>query len=134
MAVMADALLLALKFIGVVEAGALMESIIVRAVQRAADIFSIDSDRGLGGLQGQDYRPVSVNSAELHLACSFVACFPLLMCPPRLSTVDCRLLEPLVSRVHVFVACCASWLCAVLPLALRMPVRTFVGWEAIVCA
>jgi hypothetical protein len=68
-----DALLLALKFIGAVEAGALMESIspsscvLQRAADHAADIFSIDSDRGLGGLQGQHYRPVSVNSAELHL-------------------------------------------------------------------
>ena len=81
-------------------------------LQRAADIFSIDSDRGLGGLQGQDNRPVSVNSAELHLACSFVACFPLLICPPRLSTVDCRLLEPLtracVRGLPCFlVVCCA---------------------------
>ena len=39
-----------------------------------------------------------------------------------------------LSCVHVFVACCASWLCAVLVLALRMPLRTFVGWEAIVRA
>ena len=62
-----DALLLALKFIGAVEAGALMESIRSCVLQRAADIFSIDSDRGLGGLQGQDHRPVSVNSTELYL-------------------------------------------------------------------
>jgi hypothetical protein len=83
-------------------------------LQRAADIFSKsnDSDRGLGGLQGQDHRPVSVNSAELHLACSFVAWFPLLMCPPRLSTVDRGLLEPLTRAcvrglLCFLVVCCA---------------------------
>jgi hypothetical protein len=37
-----------------------------------------------------------------------------------------------LSRVHVFVACCASWLCAVPLRVLRIPLRTFVGWEAIV--
>jgi hypothetical protein len=56
-----------------------------------------------------------------------------LMCPPRLSTVDRGLLA-LLTRLHVFVACCASWLCAVLLLALRMPLRTLVGWEVIVRA
>ena len=102
-------------------------------LQRAADIFSNDSDRGLGGLYGQGHRPVSVSSAELHLACSFVAWLSVLMCPPQLSTV--WIVGSLsLSRVHVFVACCASWLCAVLLLALRMPLRTFVGWEAIVRA
>ena len=29
--------------------------------------------------------------------------------------------------MHVFVACCASWLSAVLLFALRMPLRTLVG-------
>jgi hypothetical protein len=120
-------------FIGAVEAGERSWSPSSCVLQRAADIFSNDSDRGLGGLQGRDRRPVSVNSAELHLACSFVAWFLLLMCPPRLSTVD-RLGSWSLSRVHVFVACRASWLCAVLLLALRMPLHTFVGWEAIVRA
>jgi hypothetical protein len=56
-------------FIGAVEAGAehswymksITDHVIVRAaagtllhLQRAADIFSNDSDRGLGGLYGQD--------------------------------------------------------------------------------
>ena len=82
-------------------------------LQRAADIFSIDSDRGLGGLQGQDYRPVSVNSAELHLACSFVSWFPMLMCPPRLSAVDHDLFMEPLTRARVrgllcfLVVCCA---------------------------
>ena len=77
-----DALLIALVFIGAIEAGVLMESIMVRAAG-AADIFSNDSDRGLGGLYGQDHRPLLVSSAELRLACSFVAWFAVLMCPPR---------------------------------------------------
>ena len=78
-------------------------------LQRAADIFSNDSDRGLGGLYGQGHHPVSVSSAELHLACSFVAWLSVLMCPPRLSTVDRGLFEPLTR------ACVrASWP-AVLP-------------------
>ena len=34
----------------------------------------------------------------------------------------------------MFVACSASWMSAVLLLALRMPLRTFVGREAIVRA
>ena len=55
-----DTLLIALGFIGAVEAGALMESIMVCA--GAADIFSNDSGRGLGGLYGQGHRPVSVSS------------------------------------------------------------------------
>jgi hypothetical protein len=102
-------------------------------LQRAADIFSNDSDRGLGGPYGQGHHPVSVSSAELHLACSFVVWLSVLMYPPRLSTV--WIVGSLsLSRVHVFVACCASWLCAVLLLALFMLLRIFVEWKAIVRA
>jgi hypothetical protein len=68
-----DALLIALVFIGAVEAEAFMESIMVRAAA-AADIFSNDSDRGLGGLYGQGHRPVSVSSAELHRAPRVLVC------------------------------------------------------------
>jgi hypothetical protein len=76
-----DALLIALVFIGAVEAGALMDSIMARGAccsEPPTSFFSNGSDRGLGGLYGQDHRPISVSSAELHLTCSFVAWFPVL--------------------------------------------------------
>ena len=107
-------------------------------LKRAADIFSNDSDRGLGGLYmgkvialSRSVVPKCTSRARLShmVSCADVPA----------SALDGGSCEILVgswnlSRVHVVAACCASWLCAVLPLALRMPVRTFVGWEAIVCA
>ena len=90
----------------------------------------------LGGRYGQDHHPVSVSDTELHLACSFVSWFPVLMCA-RLGSRRWIVGSWSLSRVHVFVAYCASWLCAVLhllELALRMPLRTFVGRKAIVRA
>ena len=80
----------------------------VRAAASRADLFSNDSDRGLGVRYGQHHRPVSVRSAELHLTCSFISWFLVRMCPPRLSTVDRGLLKPLSH------ACLCSWP-AVLP-------------------
>ena len=54
-----------------------------------------------------------VASAELHLACSFVAWLSVLMCPPRLSTGDRGLFEPLTRAcvrglLCFLVVCCAS--------------------------
>ena len=70
-----DALLIALKFIGAIEAGALMESIMVRAAgaSRRHLLQRVTRIAVLVDVLGQDHRPVSVRSAELHLTCSFIS-------------------------------------------------------------
>ena len=110
-----DALLIALVSIGAVEAGALMESIMLHGAccsepptysptTRIAVLVDVFWARSSG--------PVSVRSAELDLTCSFISWFPLPMCPPRLSTVDRGLLKPLVCAcvrglLCFLVVCCA---------------------------
>ena len=104
-----DALLIALVSIGAVEAGALMESIMLHGAccsepptysptTRIAVLVDVFWARSSG--------PVSVRSAELDLTCSFISWFPVLICPPRLSTVD--------RGLEASPACMCSWP-AVLP-------------------
>ena len=75
-----------------------MESIIVRAAASRRHLLHSTQIAVLVDFKGKIIAlSRSIVPRELHLACSFVASFPLLMCvcPPRLSTVDCGLLEPL---------------------------------------
>ena len=106
----------------------LLESIDGAKLQRADDIFANGSDRGLGCHSASVHRRGTVSSAGGLQPCSTVTRQLVQMCRCRLSqwVTDSWSLCGLL----VFEICSASWLCAVLLFALRMPLRGLLGLKA----